>query len=353
MVNYRLGAWVHFGLAAALASVLTGCDAKDRRAVEERKVEYLAKHDPGLKALRERLRSQIQELDGNRDKLAELKRGFTQNSAKELTQTKMDTVTAQRDELVRRLAQIDEQVEKAMLAAAVGGDATPSVGVGARAELVRTTEAGLSAARASSLSLDSQMGGGRSSGGSSAGILLHNGVLRSSGDAPERRLVSADVPVRFAEPAVSVLKFPAPMKERYRVCNVAAGDFLVVRDQAGVSSSALARIPRTASGLEVVGGPVANGETQWVLIQFGRLEGFVNAEFLTLCDSPVPWQTSPGPVASATLRAFGDYPQLRVRGSELNVRLIAGYQRWKVRQPSRFGDPSWPLALAREVVAER
>lgn len=138
-------------------------------------------------------------------------------------------------------------------------------------------------------------------------------------------------------------------REAFRVHSVKHGDYLTVRVTPSASSPSIARIGRSATGIEVVAEPIQNGETLWAPIRFGRVEGYANAAYLTLATSPFAIVIPPGKTADAFLLALQKYPDLQQRGSRMNVQFAALVESHRSRRTNLFQNPQWPIAVADEV----
>lgn len=73
---------------------------------------------------------------------------------------------------------------------------------------------------------------------------------------------------------------PQPQVQRYIVVGIALNDTLNVRSGPGATNALIAQLPPGYRDITVEGGPVCNGETEWVLINFGEYRGWVAGQFL-------------------------------------------------------------------------
>lgn len=91
--------------------------------------------------------------------------------------------------------------------------------------------------------------------------------------------VRLEDPPSQAVPVATPVPVPVALP-KMRVTRVRAGDFLILRSEARADSLPVAKIAPNATGLQPLDLPVENAGTQWVLVEFAGLEGFVNAYYL-------------------------------------------------------------------------
>ncbi len=113
----------------------------------------------------------------------------------------------------------------------------------------------------------------------------------------------------------------------------------------------MARIPITATGIEVVGESVNTETVLWVPIRYGRLTGFANSNNFMLAESPVTAQISPGKPSDSIHKAIALYPDLQVKDSPINREFLRNYNSRKASGDKTLLNQDWPLTIAKEAAA--
>ena len=89
------------------------------------------------------------------------------------------------------------------------------------------------------------------------------------------RLLSAEAKISSVSSAPKARQLPT-----FTVQGVASGDTLSVRAGPGVNFSNVYNLRNGSSGIEIIGDPVRNEETEWVQIQFNEQQGWVRKKYL-------------------------------------------------------------------------
>ena len=312
--------------------ILCSCDGKQKQEVAQKTEDFLSKFDPKLKTVRDSLIAEIAAVNENIKTVENLKRGFNQGSAKEIAQTKIDQLKNQKNELTARLSRVDEEAQKGVMLRELNQiDGGGTVSLTSR-ELIEEAERTLAESRKMTRTLESEFGGS----------------VRQSNT---KTLPMAPQTVPQPSTSDAVPKSTQFTEQLYRVCNIAPGSYLSIRSRPQLNGDIVARIPVTATGIEVVGEAVNADTVQWAPIHYGRLSGFVNSNNLMLAESPVSAQISPGKPSDSIQKAITLYPDLQVKDSPMNREFLRNYNSRKAAGDKTLLKQDWPLIIAKEAAA--
>lgn len=312
--------------------ILCSCDGKQKQEVAQKTEDFLSKFDPKLKTVRDGLIAEIASVDENISKVKKLKRGFNQESAKEIAQQKINRLQEQKNELTAHLSRIDAEAEKGVMLREMnqidGGGTVSST----NRELLEESEKTLAESRKMTQTLENEFGGSVSQSNTSHISQAQQTALRPSPPSVSQNSTQFTV-------------------QLYRVCNIAPGSYLSIRSRPQLNGDIVARIPVTATGIEVVGEAVNADTVQWAPIRYGRLTGFANSNNLMLAESPVVAQISPGKPSDSIQKAIALYPELQMKDSPMNREFLKIYNGRKAAGDKTLLKQDWPLIIAKEAAA--
>lgn len=124
-----------------------------------------------------------------------------------------------------------------------------------------------------------------------------------------------------------------PMPLLCAVTGVGAGDVLNVREAADPASLIVGTVPRCENAIALVAGPVKVAGRNWVLVQYGNIEGWVNGHYLLCPPSPQEARRVIGDQAAQFLHALQDrnmdaLADFVKRGAVLSLRILIFLMTW-------------------------
>ncbi|MEI6398963.1 MAG: hypothetical protein WCO71_09350, partial [Pseudomonadota bacterium] len=249
---------------------------------------------------------------------------------------KINRLQEQKNELTAHVSRIDAETEKGVMLREMnqidgGGTARTT-----NRELLEESEKALVESRKMTKTLESEFGGSVSQS--------------STNHISQAQQPPQQTALRTSPPDVSQSSTPFTV-QLYRVCNVAPGSHLRIRNKPQLDGEVVARIPVTATGIEVVGEVLNADAIQWAPIRYGRLSGFVNSKNLMLAKSPVAAQVNPGQPTDSIQKAIALYPELQVKDSPINREFLEIYNSRKAAGDKTLVTEDWPLIIAKEAGA--
>lgn len=151
--------WLMGCAALCCLALFSGCDSGNKKEMRRKKEDFLSSYDPKLKTVRDQLIAEARTLEEKTERLQKTKRGFSVEEVKNLAQAKIDELKRQRDELLRRVASVEEVAERGVLLREMNSIHGGGTALRSSREILEEAEASLKAARQTTQFLEEQLGG--------------------------------------------------------------------------------------------------------------------------------------------------------------------------------------------------